>query len=94
VQGDMAALAATALVGVILGLASGAADAQGVAELFGEVASTVVVIHSKSLSPTAGDGQTRFSQVGSGVVISDDGRILCPLAPRRDRQKGHHGYAG
>jgi serine protease Do len=72
----MSALAATALVGVILGLASGAADAQGVAELFGKVASTVVVIRAKSLSPTAGDGQTRFSEVGSGVVISDDGRIL------------------
>jgi serine protease Do len=61
---------------MLLGLASGVADAQGMAELFGKVASTVVVVRAKGLGAMAGDGLTRFSEVGSGVVISSDGKVM------------------
>jgi len=60
------------LLTVLLLAGAGSAEAQGVAELFGKVASTVVV-----RAKDAGvDGQGRVSDVGSGVVVASDGKIM------------------
>src|SRR5690349_24011313 len=73
----MLRLGATLLAGSLLGVTGGgvvgSADAQGVAELFGKVAPTVVVV--RALDGGA-DGQGRVNDIGSGVVISKDGKIM------------------
>ena|SRR5712664_3123654 len=64
----------TTLLTVLLLAGAGSAEAQGVAELFGKVASTVVVVVR---AKDAGvDGQGRVSDVGSGVVVPSDGKIM------------------
>jgi serine protease Do len=68
----MRSLGATLLVVSLLGVA-GSAEAQGVAELFGKVASTVVVVRAKD---GGADAQGRVSDIGSGVVVSGDGKIM------------------
>lgn len=72
----MVAFVGTALSVAILTLASEVAEAQNVAELFGKVAPTVVVVRAKSVGALAGDAPTRSSDIGSGVVISGDGKVL------------------
>jgi len=52
---------------------TGVAEAQGVAELFGKVASTDVVVRAKG---AGADRQARVNDIGSGVVISSDGKIM------------------
>jgi S1-C subfamily serine protease len=49
------------------------AEAQGVAELFGKVAPTVVVVQAQDPGP---DGSVRLGDIGSGVVVSKDGKII------------------
>jgi S1-C subfamily serine protease len=68
----MRSFGATLLAVSLLGVA-GSAEAQGVAELFGKVASTVVVVQAKD---GGAGGQGRVSDIGSGVVVSIDGKIL------------------
>ena len=68
----MRSFGATLLAVSLLGVA-GSAEAQGVAELFGKVASTVVVVQAKD---GGAGGQGRVSDIGSGVVVSSDGKIL------------------
>ena len=68
------ALGASAVSAAILTIALGVAEAQHVAELFGKVAPSVVVVRAKRVGTAAGDA--RASDVGSGVVISDDGKVL------------------
>jgi serine protease Do len=68
---------ATLLSAVVLGFLPGIANAQSVAELFGKVASTVVVVRAQGPRAMTGDGSpTSVGEVGSGVVISGDGRIM------------------
>jgi serine protease Do len=70
----MGALGVSAICAPILTLAFGVAEAQNVAELFGKVAPSVVVVRAKGMGTPAGDA--RSGDVGSGVVISDDGKVL------------------
>jgi len=65
-----------------LGLAAGAllwtpapAAAQTVREVFEKVAPSVVVIRARGNEVSAG-GQSRFSETGSGVLISRDGYVM------------------
>ena len=71
----------TVLAVVLIGLTSAAlptvAGAQPLADLFGKVATTVVVV----LAETA-DGAV--AEVGSGVVVSSDGRIMTAAHVVRD----------
>ena len=68
----MRRLGATLLTGLLLAGAR-LAEAQGVAELFGKVASTVVVVRAND---AGADAQGRVSDIGSGVVVSRDGKIM------------------
>ena len=54
-------------MGLVLVVSSGFAAAQSMAELFGTVASTVVVVQAKD---------REASGIGSGVLISSDGKIM------------------
>ena len=65
----MRALLAVAMVGLVAGATAAVASAQGVADLFGKVATTVVVVQAETADGTVGE-------VGSGVVVSSDGRIM------------------
>jgi S1-C subfamily serine protease len=51
------------------------AAAQGVREVFRRVAPSVVMIRAGGRDVTAG-GQTRFTETGSGVLISKDGKVM------------------
>src|SRR4029078_13739724 len=68
-----AARLAGRLLGVTGGGVVGSAGAQGVAELFGKVAPTVVVV--RALDGGA-DGPGRAGDIGSGVVVSKDGKVM------------------
>jgi S1-C subfamily serine protease len=50
--------------------------AQSVAEVFKKVAPSVVVIRARGREVSAGGGPTGFSETGSGVLISPDGRVM------------------
>ncbi|HXA96342.1 MAG TPA: S1C family serine protease, partial [Candidatus Dormibacteraeota bacterium] len=51
------------------------ADAETIRELFKKVAPSVVVIRARGRDVTEG-GETRFSETGSGVLISTDGKVM------------------
>ncbi len=63
----MVALVEAGLVWLILVVAAESAGAQGMADLFGKVAGTVVVIQATGRDTT---------EIGSGVLISPDGKIM------------------
>ena len=65
-----ATLLTVSLSGAVGGGMAGRAEAQSVAELFGKVAPAVVVVQAKA----AGGG--RIGGIGSGVVVSKDGKIM------------------
>jgi serine protease Do len=67
-------LIALLIIGLIGSLAP-EAPAQSVGELFRRVAPSVVVIRAKGRDVDAG-GQSRFSETGSGVLISADGKVM------------------
>ena len=52
-----------------------AAQAQNLDELFRKASPTVVVVRSKGRDVRA-SGVVRFTETGSGVLISDDGRVM------------------
>ncbi len=62
------------IMGVVGALAP-EAPAQSVGELFRRVAPSVVVIRAKGRDVGAG-GQSRFTETGSGVLISADGKVM------------------
>ena len=70
---------ALGLVAVVLGAALAGSPAPGAAqtvrEVFEKVAPSVVVIRARGHEVTA-SGQSRFSETGSGVLISRDGRVM------------------
>jgi len=69
------ALAAATAISSTLCSVPASVDAQTVRELFQKVAPSVVVIRAKGRDVTAG-GQTRFGETGSGVLISQDGKVM------------------
>jgi S1-C subfamily serine protease len=74
-----------------------AVAAQNLEDIFRRVSPSVVVVRSKGRDVSAG-GVTRFNETGSGVLISDSGRVMTAahvvryLAPAtRARDSGHAG---
>ena len=53
----------------------GSVGAQTVREVFQKVAPSVVVVRARGRDVTAG-GQTRFTETGSGVLVSRDGQVM------------------
>jgi serine protease Do len=49
---------------------------QTVGEVFQKVNPSVVVIRARGRDVSAGSGQVRFSEIGSGVLISADGKVM------------------
>ena len=66
--------AALGFLAVVCGLTE-PADAQAVGEVFRKVAPTVVVIRAKGRDVKV-EGQQRFTETGSGVLVSRDGRVM------------------
>jgi len=68
-----------ALAAIVLGslflIRSGPAAAQTVREVFEKVAPSVVVIRARGRDVDA-SGETRFTETGSGVLVSPDGRVM------------------
>lgn len=50
--------------------------AQTVGEVFQKVNPSVVVIRARGRDVSAGSGQVRFSEIGSGVLVSADGKVM------------------
>jgi len=64
------------LVGVVLGWLPAGAEAQDVEELFYKVNPSVVVIRAKGREVTKARGLVTFNEIGSGVLISPDGKVM------------------
>src|SRR5580765_4887522 len=69
------AVSVTALLVSALAGSPGPARAQTVREVFEKVSPSVVVIRARGRDVTA-SGQTRFSETGSGVLISAGGQVM------------------
>ena len=54
----------------------GPASAQDVGEVFRKVNGSVVVIRAKGRDVEVGSGLTSFTETGSGVIISADGKVM------------------
>src|SRR6266851_2177078 len=54
---------------------SAPAEAQAVGDVFRRVSPSVVVIRSRGRDVVA-SGQVRFGEIGSGVLISADGKVM------------------
>ena len=59
----------------VLGAFAPAAPAQNLDDVFRKASPTVVVVRAKGRDVNAG-GVTRFNETGSGVLISNDGRVM------------------
>jgi len=66
---------AVILAAAVLPAFAPAARAQSLEEIFRKVNASVVVVRAKGRDVGAG-GITRFSEIGSGVLISDRGRVM------------------
>jgi serine protease Do len=64
------------LTGVALLQSPGLADAQTLGDVFRLVNASVVVIRAKGSDVEGAGGLTRFSETGSGVLVSADGKIM------------------
>jgi serine protease Do len=71
----MKKLIAVTLAAAVLAAFAPAAQAQNLDDVFRKVSPTVVVVRAKGRDITAG-GITRFTETGSGVLISSDGRVM------------------
>jgi serine protease Do len=71
----MRAALATALVGIGLLGPVPASQAQSVGEVFRKVSASVVIIRAKGRE-VSGASETRFTETGSGVLISTDGKVM------------------
>ncbi len=65
-----------AVVGALLAWCPPDVQAQDVGELFRKINPSVVVIRAKGREVTAARGISQFSETGSGVLISADGKIM------------------
>jgi serine protease Do len=54
----------------------GVADAQSIGDVFRKVNPAVVVIRAKGQDVEGAGGLTRFTETGSGVLVSADGKIM------------------
>jgi serine protease Do len=64
------------IVGAVIGWLPAGVDAQDVEELFRKVNPSVVVIKAKGRDVSAARGLVTFSEIGSGVLISADGKVM------------------
>ena len=64
------------LAGLALGWFPGGAEAQDAEELFRKVSPSVVVIRAKGRAVDGTRGLVTFSEIGSGVLISADGKVM------------------
>ena len=64
------------LVGALLACSPAVGDAQDVEELFRKVNPSVVVIRAKGRDVLATRGLVTFTEIGSGVLISADGKVM------------------
>ncbi|RPH82190.1 MAG: trypsin [Candidatus Rokuibacteriota bacterium] len=74
-RGFAALVLIAAVVGTMLAGRPEQADAQTVREVFQKVEPSVVVIRGRGRDVTA-SGQTRYTETGSGVLISTDGQVM------------------
>ena len=74
-RGFAALVLIAAVVGTMLTGRAEQADAQTVREVFQKVEPSVVVIRGRGRDVTA-SGQTRYTETGSGVLISTDGQVM------------------
>jgi serine protease Do len=51
-------------------------QAQSVGEVFRKVNPSVVVVRAKGRDVEVGSGQVRFNEIGSGVLIATDGKVM------------------
>jgi S1-C subfamily serine protease len=64
------------LIGAVLGWFPAGVEAQDAEELFRQVAPSVVVIRAKGRDVISTRGLVSFSEIGSGVLISADGKVM------------------
>jgi serine protease Do len=72
----MRSLGLAILVGVVLGWLPIGAEAQDAEELFRKVNPSVVVIRAKGRAVDSARGLISFTEIGSGVLISADGKVM------------------
>ena len=75
-RGHMRPLLLAVLVGVVLGGFPFGTEAQDAEELFRKVSPSVVVIRAKGRAVDTARGLITFSEIGSGVLISADGKVM------------------
>jgi len=63
------------LIGVVLGAFPSGADAEDAEDLFRKISPSVVVIRAKGRTVVS-RGLVTFSEIGSGVLISADGKVM------------------
>ena len=66
----------SAVVSVLLGWSLPVAEAQDLEELFRKMAPSVVVIKAQGREVNTARGLVSFGEIGSGVLISRDGKVL------------------
>jgi serine protease Do len=66
---------ATTVAGGMLASPVGSTSAQTVREVFEKVTPSVVVVRARGHEVTA-SGQTRYTETGSGVLVSADGKVM------------------
>jgi serine protease Do len=69
-------LLAVVSIGAVLVLLAGPVEAETVGEVFRQVNPSVVVIRAKGEDVEGAGGLTRFTETGSGVLISADGKVM------------------
>jgi serine protease Do len=69
------ALRVTIGIAALLSATTDGAGAQSLGEIFRKVAPSVVVIRARGRDITA-EGQQRFTETGSGVIVSKDGKVM------------------
>ena len=65
-----------ALAGAMVACAPSAVEAQDVGELFRKINPSVVVIRAKGREVTGARGIKEFTETGSGVLVSADGKVM------------------
>jgi S1-C subfamily serine protease len=63
-------------LGAVLAWSAPGAVAQDIDELFRKISSAVVVIKAKGRDVTSARGLVTFSEIGSGVLVSADGKVM------------------
>src|SRR5262249_48402144 len=75
-RGNMRSLWLRRRRGVLLGWFPGGVKAQDAEELFRKISPSVVVIRAKGRAVDSTRGLITFSEIGSGVLISADGKVM------------------